>query len=351
MKTKKLHLITAVLFLFLLIFLSACDDLLDDDSSSSTESSEGDQSRTLDAITNPPSLIGGHTLQGYIEDLSTSEFTKYTKYYNNLTLTFPTKAIVKVDGYLEVKGTCSDGNTLAVYIEDSSGNAYVYDIDKSASGEFSQIIYFKEAGDYTVCISSVSNSYYSHYCYFTATNVPSADIHYLVPTSMAQAFDSTVMAQALELYRQSPTTDAEDVAKTVHDYLVKNLYYDFDTYENGANNPQDAVSVLANGYGVCAGYSALNAALLRACGIPARVETGTANGGSHAWNEVYWSSAWHNIDVTWDDPVMSDGNGGYTSDFTDGSNLCYTYFDISDADLAADHATDGISEWYRNLLP
>ncbi len=42
-------------------------------------------------------------------------------------------------------------------------------------------------------------------------------------------------------------------------------------------------------------------------GLECRIITGKGNGEDHAWNIVKVNGKWYNIDLTWDDPVSSDG--------------------------------------------
>ena len=115
---------------------------------------------------------------------------------------------------------------------------------------------------------------------------------------------------------ESPTD--EKIARAFHDYIVKLLYYDFDSLTD--RKPQDALAVLANEMAVCEGYSTLYAALLRASGIETQVYTGS----NHAWNMVYWSGSWHDIDTTWDDPLWHVGG---TCDPETGEYCCNDYPD------------------------
>lgn len=55
---------------------------------------------------------------------------------------------------------------------------------------------------------------------------------------------------------------------------------------------------------------------------------GGASGIDHMWNMVKLEGQWYHVDVTWDDPVMSDGSHA----------LKYNYFLISDARIKLDHS-------------
>jgi len=57
-------------------------------------------------------------------------------------------------------------------------------------------------------------------------------------------------------------------------------------------------NTLATNKGVCFDFSALLACMMRAQGIPARLEIGYADKVYHAWNSVYINGSWRRIDVT-----------------------------------------------------
>ena len=107
-----------------------------------------------------------------------------------------------------------------------------------------------------------------------------------------QSDNPQIVAQAQELV-SSATRQAEAVDAIVA-WVRGNI-----RYEGG--HPSDALSVFNNQAGVCAGFSALTAALLRAAGIPAQYHVGCVakwgdgwgwvvgdGGGWHAWNELYY---------------------------------------------------------------
>lgn len=98
----------------------------------------------------------------------------------------------------------------------------------------------------------------------------------------------------------------EDIIYAFHDYIINHAKYDetFNTndktnnYEsNKANGP------LFEGYAICSGYTDTMALVLDRLGIKNyKVATKT-----HVWNALYINNEWLNIDLTWDDPVSSDG--------------------------------------------
>lgn len=119
-----------------------------------------------------------------------------------------------------------------------------------------------------------------------------------------------------------------DKEKYVHDYLMDNVEYD-----ETAQMHQSAYSALVLGKSVCAGYSRAFQHILMEIGIPCYYTTGTAAGGSHAWNIVSINGDYYNVDTSWDDATG-----------TAYGTLCYTYFNLPDTTFSADHTRDELSD-------
>ena len=111
--------------------------------------------------------------------------------------------------------------------------------------------------------------------------------------------------------------------KAIHDYIINLVSYDQSFVKHSAYN------ALIDKSSVCEGYAAAAYRMFTDSGISSRIITGVANGGSHAWNIVKVNGKWYNIDLTWDDPIMSNGS----------QVLEYNYFLKSDADFS-DHTRD-----------
>ncbi len=114
-----------------------------------------------------------------------------------------------------------------------------------------------------------------------------------------------------------------DKLKYVHDWIVNNTNYinQNTAYESEADGP------VIYGKAICEGYSKAFMYFAQSLGYQCVCIIGTALGEEHMWNMVNIGGAWYNVDVTWDDPVMSDGS----------SIVRYNYFLVSDGALSADH--------------
>jgi hypothetical protein len=125
--------------------------------------------------------------------------------------------------------------------------------------------------------------------------LPSDVKRYLQPESgWIQSDDPQIVAKAQELVADA-ALQAEAV-DAIQAWVRGNIDYDY-TF----SLPNDAASVFRNRSGVCAGFSTLTTAMLRAAGIPAQYHVGCVakwgdgwgwvvddGGGWHAWVELYY---------------------------------------------------------------
>lgn len=82
-----------------------------------------------------------------------------------------------------------------------------------------------------------------------------------------------------------------ETALAIHDWLIRNVYYDTDFHYYGAD-------MILRGYGVCDGYSKAYYMICKKAGITIYRVTNI----NHAWNALYLDNNWYYIDCTWDDP-------------------------------------------------
>lgn len=115
--------------------------------------------------------------------------------------------------------------------------------------------------------------------------------------------------------------------KYIHDWIINHTSYyrGYTEYEY----IREADGPVVYGQAVCEGYSKTFMYLAQSLGFECVCVAGISN-GDHMWNMVKLNGQWYNIDVTWDDPIMSDG-----------SNVVrYNYFLISDSQIRYDHVVD-----------
>lgn len=120
--------------------------------------------------------------------------------------------------------------------------------------------------------------------------------------------------------------------KAVHNWLIRNVKYDYDNYLRGTVPKVSHTSkgALVRGLAVCDGYSKAFMKIMRKLKIPCRMLAGVSEGGGHAWNLVKVGGKWLHVDVTFDDPIV---NGKNTN-----TRPRYTYFLKTNAQMRKDHA-------------
>ena len=101
-----------------------------------------------------------------------------------------------------------------------------------------------------------------------------------------------------------------DKIKVIHDYIINNTKYDLDN--DTALKSYIAYGPLFNNVATCNGYTDLMAIFLSKMGYDNyKVATTLINDDTtegHVWNALKIDGEWLHLDLTWDDPVSSDGN-------------------------------------------
>ena len=118
-----------------------------------------------------------------------------------------------------------------------------------------------------------------------------------------------------EIYKNIITNDMDAYTKilTIHDYIINNTKYDVERNNQGESNYHSYIAYgpLIEGYATCNGYTDAMALFLEKMNIPnfkvAMTPEENSNTEGHVWNAVYLDNQWVHLDLTWDDPVSSDG--------------------------------------------
>ncbi len=174
---------------------------------------------------------------------------------------------------------------------------------------------FEEYGDIELDLE-----YYSYWEYSMEKNKKIEELENAV---------EKVVTQALK-----QETDYERI-QYVHDYLVENAIYDYDSLNEYYKTFHDAsceyifsaYGCLVNGKTVCSGYAKAFQLIMQKLGYDCMYVVGEA-GESHAWNCIYIENEGYFVDVTWDDP-------DYVYD-----EPKYEYFCITSESLARTHELD-----------
>lgn len=117
-----------------------------------------------------------------------------------------------------------------------------------------------------------------------------------------------------EIYKENydSSKNVSENIKIFHDYIVNHTKYD-QSNTTGLSNvgSSSAYGVLIDGIGICSGYSDAMQLFLEKMNIKNyRISSST-----HEWNLVYVEGAWRHLDLTWDDPIMSDGSDALKEDY------------------------------------
>ena len=122
----------------------------------------------------------------------------------------------------------------------------------------------------------------------------------------------------------------------VNNYLIDNIEYDI----AAGNNVYNIYGTLVEKKAVCEGYARTCKYILDELDIPCIIACGIAKNSqnvteSHAWNYVKVDGNWYALDVTWNDPIISNGIGKITDD------IRYGYFLKGSNKFFEDHFEDG----------
>lgn len=100
-----------------------------------------------------------------------------------------------------------------------------------------------------------------------------------------------------------PNTSDKEKIKAIHNYIINNGKYVPDKDAN-ADMYSKANNILIDGYGLCSAYADAMAIFLEKLNI----DNYKITSDNHVWNLVNLNNKWLHLDLTWDDPVTSDGS-------------------------------------------
>ena len=136
--------------------------------------------------------------------------------------------------------------------------------------------------------------------------------------------------------------------KSIHDYIINNTKYDVERNEKGESSSESfkATGLLKDHLATCNGYADTMAIILSKLGynnfkVATTPEEISYSATGHVWNAVFIDNEWKHLDLTWDDPVSSNG-----LDY-----LYHKYFLVSNEEMAeADKGDVVIEEHNFNKL-
>lgn len=100
-------------------------------------------------------------------------------------------------------------------------------------------------------------------------------------------------------------TEDYDKLKAIHDDIINKTKYDVNN--NKESKSYNAYGACFNHLATCNGYTDLMAIILTKMGYDNYKIATTNEDTGHVWNAVKLNDEWLHLDLTWDDPVSSDG--------------------------------------------
>ena len=117
-----------------------------------------------------------------------------------------------------------------------------------------------------------------------------------------------------EIYNQNydSSKNVMENIKIFHDYIINNTRYDSSNTTGLSDvNSSTAYGVLFDGVGICSGYADVMSLFLEKM----NVKNYRISSNTHVWNLVYVGGKWLHLDLTWDDPITSDGSDVLSSEY------------------------------------
>ena len=103
-----------------------------------------------------------------------------------------------------------------------------------------------------------------------------------------------------------------DNIKIFHDYIINNTKYDTENVTGSSSlNSSTAYGVLFNGVGICSGYTDAMQLFLEKL----NVKNYRISSNTHVWNLVFIDGKCLHLDLTWDDPISSNGIDSISHDY------------------------------------
>ncbi len=219
---------------------------------------------------------------------------KYYRYMLNMVENF-------TEGFVDF-GSCGSSYASDIAI---SYRALMSDFPEYYWMPTSYYIYFKE---YRVSVAFKKSENENHYIYSR-----------FEVSDNAEEFEDSIMRILEKADYGSSQFEVEEI---IHEELCLRVRYAEEDEKDAS--VYTSYGALVNGVAVCEGYSKAFQILLKRMGIACIPVTGYSKGVGHLWNMVNIDGNWYHIDITWND----------------GDAITYTYFNLTDKEILADHEID-----------
>lgn len=289
-----------------LMLLSACDDSGNNDNDEYPSAYEASPKRTISEL-----LLAESPEINVVEDQN----HRIRIDYSNAHL-----------GYIRIKRLLNDERRIKLKIlKGDEGNAGWYDLNQV--GEYETFPLVNGSGTYTIRMGLESLEKDGYYMSVPAefdVQLENELTPFLYPNqTVAYDANSETIKKAFELCANDDT-DLQRV-KTIYEYVVSNISYDYDKIERIKNNYTlpDLDGTIASGKGICFDYAGVMAAMCRSQHIPCRVVTGDTEIETHAWVEVWLEGiGWINPEIefkgkSWThmDPTFTSTKANYKGEY------------------------------------
>ena len=129
-------------------------------------------------------------------------------------------------------------------------------------------------------------------------------IEHIYSNSDIKLIEAKVKEVESEIWNNSMSN--EDKIKEAHNYIINNSKYDKDRSDNNIvrYKSDTAYGTLLEGYSLCGGYTDAMELFLEDMGI----KSYKISSENHVWNAVNLDNTWYHLDLTWDDPITTDGS-------------------------------------------
>jgi transglutaminase-like putative cysteine protease len=288
---------SAVVFLILLVFLSAC------------------QSKNINVFESYPSVGISSKMYSYEEILWPTQPGEFVFESNGYIVDYSNSEY----GYISILAPNNDSIQKAQVTLNE--NVYTYTLDPNE-----YVIIPLQMGDGIYSIKLLRNKEGNTYVVSASTQIDVKLINettvYLYPNQIVN-YDKETQAimKSFEL-TQEADSEIERVYE-IYQYIINTIDYDYDKAELAQT--KFILPIIDETYsiekGICFDYASLMSAMLRVQHIPTRVVTGYVDLGYHAWVEVYikdkgWinpsiyfeSDIWKRVDPTFDSMGSYDGD-------------------------------------------
>ncbi len=156
------------------------------------------------------------------------------------------------------------------------------------------------------------NSFSSLKTSITEAGEVNVNVIYLYTKEEMDTINDYVDKLINDLYDKN--ADAYENLKKIHDYIINNTKYDVKRNDTGESEYKSYIAYgpVVDGYATCNGYADLMAIVLSKLNyenykIATTKEEISYESNGHVWNAVKIDDEWKHLDLTWDDPVSTDG--------------------------------------------